>query len=177
MLFGLLVFAGIVGGVLWFVATYNNLTAAAHRALQAWGNLDVLLRQRHDEIPKLIELCEGELRYDRPLFDRVLEARAEILGARQTQDTKALGGAERALRTALGDVRARAAANAALAADTALAALAQRLEGLDAGIVERAALYDDAARQNNAAIGRFPGMIVATLGGFRRLELIDIGER
>lgn len=174
MLFGLLVFGAIVGGVLWFVATYNSLVAAAHRALQAWGNLDALLRQRHDEIPKLIEICERELRYDRPLFDRVLDARAAAFGARQTQDTKALGDAERALRAALGEVRTHAAANPALAADTALATLAQRLDALDEGIAQRAALYDDAVRQNNAAIGRFPAVVVALLGGFRRLELIAI---
>lgn len=175
MLFGLLVFGAIVGGVIWFVAAYNNLVAAAHRALQAWGNLDALLRQRHDEIPKLIELCERELRYERPSFDRVLDARAEILGARQIQDTAALGRAERALREALAQLRAKAADNPALANDGALGAISQRLATLDAGIAERAALFDDAVRQNNAAIARFPGIVVAILGGFRRRAPLDIG--
>jgi LemA protein len=174
MLFGLLVFGAIVGGVIWFVAAYNNLVAAAHRALQAWGNVDALLRQRHDEIPKLIEICERELRYDRPAFDRVLDARAEILGARQIQDTAALGHAERTLRAALADVRAKAAANPALANDGGLAAIAQRLAALEVGVAERAALFDEAVRQNNAAIARFPGIIVAALGGFRRRVPLDI---
>lgn len=175
MPYGLLVFAAIVGGVIWFVAAYNSLEAASNRALQAWGNLDALLRQRHDEIPKLIELCERELRHDRPAFDRVLAARAETLGARQIRDAQALGNAERALRAAVGAVLALAAANAALTADDALGVLTQRLATLDAGVAERAALYDDAVQQNNAAISRFPGVVVAVLGGFRRLVAVDLG--
>ena len=175
MLFGLLVFGAIVGGAIWFVAAYNSLEAASNRALQAWGNLDALLRQRHDEIPKLIELCERELRHDRPAFDRALDARAEILGARQIRDAKALGNAERALRAAVADVLARATANAALAADNGFGVLTQRLAALDTGIAERAALYDDAVSQNNAAIQRFPGIVVAALGGFRRLVPVDLG--
>jgi LemA protein len=176
MLFGLLVFGAIVGGATWFVATYNNLVTAAHRTLQAWGNLDALLRQRHDELPKLIELCERELRYERPAFDQVLAARADVFGARQARDTAALGTAERALRAALRNVLAKAAQNSALASDGALAAIGQRVAALETGIMERAELFDDAVRQNNAAIARFPGIVIAALGGFRRWQPTDIGS-
>ena len=61
MLFGLLVFGAIVWSVFSFVATYNRLVAAAEKATRAWNDLDALLRQRHDEIPKIVEMCEPHL--------------------------------------------------------------------------------------------------------------------
>jgi LemA protein len=172
MLSGLVVFGTIVAAVIWFVTAYNNLVTAAQRADQAWGNIDALLRQRHDEIPKLIDLCQRHLKYEQATFDRVLEARSEIFGARQTQDTAVLGRAENVLRSELTHLLGLAAANTELNADPALAALQQRLATLENGIAERGEIYNDAVRQNNLAIGRFPGSIVAILGGFRRLQAL-----
>src|SRR6185503_4439341 len=100
MLFGLLVFAAIVGAVFAFVGVYNRLVAASERATRAWNDLDALLRQRHDEIPKLLEACEPHLRNERAVLDRVLEARAVVFAARQTRDADALGRAEADLRAA-----------------------------------------------------------------------------
>jgi LemA protein len=174
MLSGLLVFGSIVAAVIWFVTAYNNLVAAAHRANQAWGNIDTLLRQRHDEIPRLIELCQPRLKYEQAMFDRMLEARGEILGARQAQDAAALGRAEQALRGELRRLLGLAAANSELEADEVLAVLKQRLAALETGITERGELYNDAVRQNNLALRYFPGSVVATLGGFRRLEPFSI---
>lgn len=169
MLFGLLVFGTIVATVIWFVTAYNTLVAAAQRADQAWGNMDALLRQRHDEIQKLVEMCQPYLKYEQATFDRVLEARTEVFGARQTQDAAALCGAEKTLRSELRHLLGLAAANADLKADPTLAGLQQRVATLETGIVERGALYNAAAQQNNEALGRFPGSIVAVLGGFRPL--------
>lgn len=179
MLVGLLVFGSIVGAVIWFAASYNNLVAAAHRANQAWGNIDALLRQRHDEVQRLVEICQPNLKYEQATLDRVLEARSEIFGARQTQDAATIGRAENTLRNAVRHLFSLAAAQDGLKDDEGLAALQQRLTTLETGIGERAALYDDAVRQNNVAIRNFPGVIVAILGGFRRLQpfALDTAER
>src|SRR5688572_32309786 len=107
MLFGLLVFVLIVAGVFLLAATYNNLVAAAERATRAWNDLDALLRQRHDEIPKLLEACEPHMPTDRALLDRVLESRAAVFAARQTRDADALGAAEAQLRAAATALMAR----------------------------------------------------------------------
>ena len=101
MLFGLLVFGAIVLVLFSFVTTYNGLVAAAEKATRAWNDLDALLRQLHDEIPKLVETCETHLTHDRPLFERILEARAAMFEARQTRDADALSRAGGTLRTAL----------------------------------------------------------------------------
>ncbi len=167
MLFGLLLFGSIVGAVVWFVAAYNNLLAAVHRSSQAWGNVDALLRQRHDEISSLVEICQRYLKYEQATFDRVIDARNAVFGARQTEDTAALSAAESELRAALAALYERASASAELIADQRFVVLRERLTALDVGIGERRALFNEAVQQTNAAIGRFPGSIVALLGGFR----------
>lgn len=173
MLFGLLLFGTIVGAVVWFVAAYNNLLAAVHRSSQAWGNVDALLRQRHEEISSLVEICQRHLKYEQATFDRVIDARNTVFGARQIEDTAALGAAESELRAALAVLYERAAA-AELTADQRFVVLRERLAALDVGIGERCALFNEAVRQNNAAIGRFPGSVVARLGGFRSRAPFEI---
>src|SRR5262245_25875242 len=164
MLFGLLVFAAIVGVVFAFVGIYNRLVAATEKATRAWNDLDALLRQRHDEIPKLVEACEPHLRGERAFLDRVLEARAAVFAARQTRDADRLGSAERELRAAATALMARAAEHPDLVAAPAFGLLRQRQATLDLELKDRRDGYNDAVREYNAAIGRAPGSIVALVG-------------
>jgi len=176
MLFGLLVFGAIVFAVFSLAATYNSLVAAAERTTRAWNDLDALLRQRHDEIPKLVETCEPHFTAERGAFDRVLEARSAVFAARQTRAADALGQAERSLRAAVTDVIARAADHPELAASQAFGMLRQRHATIDSEIAERRERYNDAVRQYNAAVARIPGNFVALLGGFRSLRPLDVGS-
>ena len=173
MLFGILVFGAIVGVVFAFVATYNGLIAAAERASRAWNDLDTLLRQRHDEIPKLAEMCEPHLANGGPLVERLLEARTAVFAARQTRDADELGRAEAGLRAAATALMARAAAHPDLVASPAFGLLRQRQATLDLELKDRSDGYNDAVRVYNAAIGRVPGRVVALLGAFRPLRTLD----
>lgn len=175
MLFGLLVFGAIVFGVFLLAATYNSLVAATERTTRAWNDLDALLRQRHDEIPKLIETCEPHFAADRGAFDRVLEARSAVFAARQIRAAEALGQAERSLRSAVTDVIATAASRPELAASQAFSMLRQRHATIDSEIAQRREAYNEAVRQYNAAVARVPGKVVALLGGFRSLRPLDVG--
>ena len=166
-LIGLVAFAVIVGAMIWFVAAYNNLLAAAHRAAQAWGNVDALLRQRHDELPRFLDACRPHVPHEQALFDRALEARSTIFGARHARDIATLSGAEIELARALGEILACAAQHPGIEADETFTALRRRIAALDQGITERRAIFNDAAAQNNLAVGRFPGNVIALLGGFR----------
>ena len=173
MLFGLLVFAAIVGAVFAFVGVYNRLVAASERATRAWNDLDALLRQRHDEIPKLLEACEPHLRNERAVLDRVLESRAGVFAARQTRDADTLGRAEAELRAAATALMARAAAHPTLDASPSFSLLRQRQATLDLELKDRRDAYNDAVRDYNAAIGRIPGNVVALVGAFPRLRPLD----
>jgi LemA protein len=170
MLFGLLVFGAIVSVVFAFVAIYNGLVAAAEKATRAWNDLDVLLRQRHDEIPKLVEACEPHMRSERAALERLLEARTAVFAARQTRDADEFGRAEAALRSAATALLARAAEQATLAASPAFALLRQRQVTLDLELKDRRDSYNEAFRDYNTAISRAPCSVVALVGAFRPLQ-------
>jgi LemA protein len=173
MLFGLLVFGAIVGAVFAFVGIYNRLVAASEKATRAWSDLDALLRQRHDEIPKLLDACEPHFNGDRAPLDRVLEARAAVFAARQTRDADTLSRAEAQLRAAATALMARAAAHPSLAASPSFSLMRQRQATLDLEIKDRRDGYNDAVREYNAAIRRVPANLVALVGAFPRLRPLD----
>jgi LemA protein len=173
MFLGFVVFAAIVAAALWFVATYNHLTATKQRVARAWSNLDVPVRERHDEVPRLVEICAKHLRGEQAALDRVLEARAAIFAARHSFDPKILGRAEIDLRRELGNLLALADAERELAANQHFTLLRRRLAELGAEIAERRKLYNDAVNENNIAIDQFPGRIIAGIGGFQTFEPLD----
>ena len=171
---GVAAFAVIVIAVIWFVVAYNNLTAASQRTARAWGNVDALLRQRHDEIVRFIDACRPHLRQYQTALDRVLAARDTAFGARQARDTAALSPAERELHAALSEVTGLVERTAGLADDETLAALRKRLAQFDSELTERLAIFNDAVQQNNRAVGQFPGNVIALLGGFRAVPPFDV---
>jgi LemA protein len=173
MLFGLLVFGAIVGAVFAFVGIYNRLVAAAEKATGAWNEIDALLRQRHDEIPKIVEMCEPYLRGERALFDRLLESRAAVFAARQTRDADALSRAEHSLRAAATSLLARAAAQPELVASPAFGLLRQRQATLDLELKDRLDRYNESVREYNAAVGRGLSGFVALVGSFPPLHPLD----
>jgi LemA protein len=176
-LLGLVIFGVIVAGAFWFVATYNRLVAAQQRVAQTWSNIDALLRQRHDELPKLVEICQPYVKYEQAAFDRLLEARQAVLGARHSVDATALGRAETELRGAVGAVLALATRHPELEAVQPFVALRQRIASLDTGILERRALYNQAVNDNNVAIEQFPGSVVANLGAFKPARPLEFESR
>ncbi len=174
---GLAAFAVIVVAMVWFVTAYNNLDAAAQRTAQAWGNVDAMLRQRHDELPRFLDACQPHVNHEQALFDGILAARDAVFGARQTRNAAELGRAENELQVALGRLIALVEARPELKADDTFAALHKRLAALESGLNERRAIFNDAVQQNNVRVGRFPSNIVALLGGFRAVQPFDVGRR
>ena len=176
MLSGLVVFAAIVAAIFAFAAIYNSLVAAAEKATRAWTDLDTLLHQRHEEIPRIVEMCEPYMARERVLLDRLLEARAAVFAARQTRDADALGSAEAQLRAAATALMTRAGAQPELVASHAFSRARQRQATLDGelkGVLDR---YNDAVRAYNAAIGRAPGNLVALVAAFPPLRPLDFGR-
>ena len=174
MLFGLLVFGAILAIVFAFVGTYNGLVAASDKAARAWNDLDSLLRQRHDEIPKIVEMCEQHLTGERGLTERLLEARAAVFAARQTRDADELGSAEARLRAAATALLRRAATEPALVASPAFGLLQKRQQTLDVELADSRDRYNAAVRDYNAAIGRVPGSVVALVAAFPPLRPLEL---
>jgi LemA protein len=180
MSIGAFVFLGIViAFVLYVVLIYNNLVRLKHNVSQAWSNIDVLLKQRHDELPKLVETCKQYMGYEKDVLEKVTAARAAVGRAREAGDVEALGQAEGALRRGLMNLFAVAENYPQLRASESFQHLQARISQLEAQIADRREFYNDSVNANNVRIEQFPDTIVAGLFRFgpRPLLEFEAGEK
>jgi LemA protein len=174
---GTLIFWGLLIGIgLFFVAIYNNLVNIKHNVSKAWSNIDVLLKQRHDEIPKLVETCKQYMKFEQETLEKVMQARNRVSEARKNGDMAALGQAEGALRMGLGNLFAVAEAYPELKANEQFRHLQQRISALESAIADRREFYNESVNINNIRIEQFPDIIVARLLHFGPRELLEFSE-
>jgi len=105
---GIIVLAVLAVVVIYFVMIYNQLVQVKHNVSKAWANIDVLLKQRHDELPKLIETCKQYMKFEQDTLQKVIDARSRVFSARESQNIPALGTAEAGLRASVGSLFALA---------------------------------------------------------------------
>lgn len=158
------------------VIIYNNLVALKHRVSKAWSNIDILLKQRHDELPKLVETCKQYMGYEQSTLEKVIQARSQVSDARESQDIKALGKAETQLRAGLGRLFALAEDYPDLKANTSFQHLQARISDLENAIADRRELYNDAVNLNNIRIEQFPDVLVARFFAFKAFNLLEFSE-
>src|SRR6266508_2589718 len=82
MLWVVLIAFVVLGALGYLLTIYNGLVALKNNIGRSWANIDVLLKQRHDELPKLVKTCEGYMQHERAVFDKLSEARAALAQAR-----------------------------------------------------------------------------------------------
>lgn len=168
------VLSGIaVLALLYTVMAYNGLVRLKHNVARAWANIDVLLKQRHDELPKLVEVCRQYKQFEATTLARVTEARARVAAAREQHDVAALGAAESALRTGLGQIFAVAEAYPELKANEHFMQLQARITALENSIADRRELYNEAVNVNNVRIDQFPDLVIARLFQFMAQPLLE----
>ncbi len=158
------------------ISIYNNLVQVKHNVSSAWSNIDVLLKQRHDELPKLVEICKQYKEFEQATLQRVTEARSQVQQARESQNLPALGIAETALRAGLGQVFAVVEAYPELKANEHFMQLLKRVSSLEDAIADRRELYNDSVNVNNVRIEQFPASIVAGMFTFRRAQLLKFAD-
>ena len=174
MSIGNMIFFGVLAViVIYGVMLYNGLVALKHNVAKAWANIDVLLKQRHDELPKLVEVCKQYKEFEQTTLQRVIEARSQVQSARETQNIGALGEAEGALRMGLGRLFAVAEAYPELKANENFMQLQQRITSLENGIADRRELYNDAVNINNVRVEQFPDAVIARLFHFETKPLLE----
>ena len=172
----LVVGAGLVLLLIYGVTLYNQLVAVKHGVTQAWANIDVLLRQRHEELPKLVEACRQYMQYEQATLERVISARNAVNQASERADMKQLGQAETALRSGLGQLFALAENYPQLQASSSFQHLQQRISGLENGIADRRELYNAAVNINNVRIEQFPDVLIARRFNFPPAELLRFSD-
>lgn len=173
-----LVFLVIISVVfIYAVFTYNRLVGLKHAVSKAWSNIDVLLKQRHDELPKLVEACRQYMKFEQETLEKVMQARGRVSSARKSHDIAALGEAEGALRMGLDHLFAVAEAYPELKSNETFNHLQSRISGLEEAIADRREFYNDSVNLNNVAIERFPDVIVAQLTGFGPYKLLKFASK
>lgn len=169
-----LIFLGIAAVlVIYGISLYNHLVSVKHAVSKAWANIDVLLKQRHDELPKLVEVCKQYKQFEQATLQTVIEARSRVQTARERQDIGALGQAEGALRAGLGSIFAIAEAYPELKANEHFMQLQNRITSLENGIADRRELYNESVNINNVQIEVFPASILASMFGFGEKPLLE----
>lgn len=162
--------------VIWAIIMYNGLVVLKHNVSQAWSNIDVLLKQRHDELPKLVETAKQYMKYEQETLEKVMRARSAVRGAQDRGDIDALGMAEGQLRAGLMDFYAVAEAYPDLKANTSFQHLQQRISGLENMIADRREFYNASVNINNVRIEQFPDVLIAQLFRFRPFKLLTFRE-
>ena len=168
---------GVVAVVLLYaIIIYNNLVSLKHNVSKSWANIDVLLKQRHDELPKLVEVCKQYMGYEQETMEKVMKARSAVASARESHNVGALGTAETQLRMGLGGLFALAEAYPDLKADQSFQHLQSRITGLENSIADRREFYNEAVNINNVRIEQFPDVIIARNFNFKPAELLEFSE-
>lgn len=169
----IVVLAALGVTLLYGVMVYNGLVNLKHHVAKAWSNIDVLLKQRHDELPKLVEVCRQYMGFEKDTLERVINARSAVFSARDSGDVSKLGPAEAVLRQGLGNLFALAESYPELEADEQFRHLRDRISALENAIADRRELYNDSVNANNVRIEQFPDVIVARLFAFAAHPLLS----
>lgn len=162
--------------VVYFVIIYNNLVRLKHNVSQAWSNIDVMLKQRHDEIPKLVTVCQEYMGYEKSALEDIIKARSAVASAQQSQDIGALGKAETQMRLGLGNLFALAEQYPDLKANQSFQNLQTRISSLESAIADRRELYNSSVNLNNIRIEQFPDVIIAKKFNFGAFDLLEFED-
>lgn len=162
--------------IIYLILIYNNLVNLKHNVSKSWANIDVLLKQRHDELPKLVETCKQYMTYEKGALEAIIKARSAVATAQQGSNVKALGVAETQLRMGLGNLFALAETYPELKANQSFQHLQSRITGLEQDIADRREFYNDSVNVNNVRIEQFPDVIVAKNIGFKAFDLLEFSD-
>ena len=165
--------------VLWLVAVYNGLVVRRNRVKNAWAQIDVQLKRRHDLVPNLVNAVKGYMQHERGVLEGVTRARQQAAAA-PVGDVAARAQAESALSRSLSSLFAVAEGYPDLKADRNMLALQEELASTENRIAFARQFYNDSVLELNNARESFPGSLVANAFGFApasSFALEDPGER
>jgi LemA protein len=169
----LLFLAVVVGGVLWLVSLYNGLVGLKNQVQNAWKQIDVQLKRRHDLIPNLVNTVKGAMQFEQATLERVMAARARAVSA---VGVAARGQAEGELSQTLGRLFAVMEAYPDLKSNQNVLQLQEELTSTENKISFARQLYNDLVMRFNTAQQTFPTNLLASSMGFQPDEYLEIAE-
>jgi LemA protein len=166
-------YAIVAAIILYAIMTYNGLVRLRARAQQAFADVDVQLKQRHDLIPNLVETVKGYAAHERDTLDAVVRARNEAVSAHGPAQQAS---AEAALNGSLGRLLALGEAYPELKADANFRQLQTDLSEVEDKLAAARRFFNNAVSEYNAAIESFPAVLFSRPMGFAPREFFDLGE-
>ena len=163
--------------LLYGIVIYNAFVRLRNNVLKAWSNIDVLLKQRSDEIPKLVNVCKGYMQHERQTLQAVITARSAVSQFSQAHDLDHLGQAETQLRQGVHQLFALAEAYPELKADQQFNYLQQRISSLENQIADRREFFNDSVTLYNTRQEEFPDLFIAKLLKLKPETLLVFAEQ
>lgn len=173
MAFGTIILIIIAVIILWIIAIFNGLVRLKNRTDEAWSDIDVQLKRRHDLIPNLIEAVKGYAAHEKGLFEEVTEARTKAMSAQGIEEK---GKAENALSGTLKSLFAVAENYPQLKANENFLQLQTELSDTENKIQAARRFYNGNVRDLNIKIETFPSRIIAGMLGFKKHEFFAVDE-
>lgn len=173
---------GIIAGVvaliilIWFISTWNRLIRLEENVNKSWADIDVLLKQRYDMIPNLVNIVKGYADHEREIFEQFAIARQTAAGALAQGDVKGIGAAEGMLAGLMPRINMVAEQYPELKADTSFINLQNQMVSLENQVSDRREFYNASATNWNAGIAMIPTNIVAGMKSAVRRDLFEVTD-
>ena len=164
----------VVGGIMYLVGVYNQLVLVLVNTDKAWANIDVLLKQRYDEIPKLIKVCEGYMKYEQATLEKIIAARTRFMDAKSPAQAAA---ADASMAGALKTLFAVSENYPELKANANFKQLQDRISYLESQIADRREFYNESVAVFNTRIQQIPDLFIARLLNYQPKEMFKAAEQ
>ncbi|HLD20244.1 MAG TPA: LemA family protein [Patescibacteria group bacterium] len=159
--------------IVWVVAVYNGLVRKRNRVHEAYSDIEVQLKRRHDLIPNVVETVKGYATHEQGVFEKVTEARANAIGAHSPQEHAQ---AENMLTGALKSLFAVAEAYPDLKANTNFMELQHELSDTENKVQASRRFYNTAVMDLKTALESFPSNIIGSTFGFKKEDFFDMDD-
>ncbi|MDR2414092.1 MAG: LemA family protein [Odoribacteraceae bacterium] len=159
--------------VIYCIAKYNALVRLRNNRENAFANIDVQLKQRHDLVPQLVATVKGYAAHEKETLERVINARNGAVNARGIDEKIA---AENALTSALAGLKVTLEAYPDLKANTNFLQLQEEISDVENKLASSRRFFNSATRELNNAVESFPSNVIAGMFGFHRETMFDLGE-
>ena len=169
---GWVVLGVVVVIVIWAISVYNSLVAMRQRTNQAFADIDVQLKQRHDLIPNLVETVKGYAAHERGTLEAVIQARNAAMAAPGVEQKVA---AENMLTGALRQLFALAESYPDLKANQSFQQLQGEISDIENKLAASRRFFNSAVQEYNTGIQQFPAVLLAGPAGFAPKEFFDVG--
>jgi len=173
MIAGLVLLGIGLAVLLWFVVTYNGLVRSRQEVKNAWSQIDVQLKRRHDLIPNLVEAVKGYMGHERQTLENVIKARQQAVSATGLQDRAQ---AENVLTQTLRSLFAVSERYPDLKANQNVLKLQEELTSTENRISFSRQFYNEQTMRLNTAVESVPANVVAGLAGFTKAEFFEIED-